>query len=342
MHIYIYLLIIFLVLIFMRYLSNKFRFGLDVDFKKPQSIHVKPIPRLLGLSFILLLIFISTSYQNILTTKIILYSILIASIAIPEDFNLKINSYYRLIIQFSCLLTILLLDKEIILLNNLSLLNEFNLNKSEALFLIIFSILAILSNINAFNFIDGCNGLVIGYTQIVLFALLFISDDFFINQIIYLLILHNFILLFLNFPKSFFFLGDFGSYFLGAFISIVIIYFSNNPDVLKNDIMINDWFYANILAYPFYEMLSSIIRRAMKGKSPFLPDNLHLHSILRVQIKHIKFSNPLTSIIILSINIFLLYLLFNFIKIDAYLYFFIFQIIFYTTLKKVLINNINE
>ena len=76
------------------------------------------------------------------------------------------------------------------------------------------------------------------------------------------------------------YLGDNGAYLLAFFVSIILIDLSTN---LKS---LSPYYIANLLWYPAYENLFSIIRKSKNKKSPLRPDNLHLHQLVYQYIKN--------------------------------------------------------
>ena len=139
-----------------------------------------------------------------------------------------------------------------------------------------FSTFCILVAINGTNFIDGLNGLVLGYyliISVIIFKLgLSIQSDVLHNQIIFLIIFLTFLFL-LNLLNQFY-IGDSGAYSLGfifSFILISIYLFNKN---------ISPFFIVLLLWYPCFENLFSIVRKHKFNKSPISPDEKHLHQLL--------------------------------------------------------------
>ena len=96
------------------------------------------------------------------------------------------------------------------------------------------------------------------------------------------------------------YLGDNGAYLLSFFIAILLI------DLASNFKALSPYYIVNLLWYPAYENLFSIIRKIKSKKSPLKPDNLHLHQLIFLFIKkNIKLKpkilNTLTGI---TINLF--------------------------------------
>ena len=139
-----------------------------------------------------------------------------------------------------------------------------------------FTVFCMLIAINGSNFIDGLNGLVLGYyliISIIIFKLgLSIQTDIFHSQIIFLIIFLAFLFL-LNLLNQFY-IGDSGAYSLGfifSFLLISIYLFNKN---------ISPFFIILLLWYPCFENLFSIIRKYKFKKSPISPDEKHLHQLL--------------------------------------------------------------
>ena len=101
-----------------------------------------------------------------------------------------------------------------------------------------------------------------------------------------------------NIPSGKIFLGDCGSFLIGAYISILTITIYNQ----NNDIP--PFYFAIIIYYIFLEIFFSVFRKIFQKKNPFYPDRKHLHMLLYkfLKIKKVKFKNHnfLTSVIINS------------------------------------------
>jgi UDP-N-acetylmuramyl pentapeptide phosphotransferase/UDP-N-acetylglucosamine-1-phosphate transferase len=131
---------------------------------------------------------------------------------------------------------------------------------------------------NAFNIIDGFNGLASMCVVIMLIGLAYVAfavDD----QLIALLALAGIgaVLGFFvwNFPAGLVFLGDGGAYFLGFYVAeLAILLLQRNPGV-------SPMFPLLLCIYPVFETLFSIYRRKwLRGTPVGLPDGAHLHSLI--------------------------------------------------------------
>ncbi len=123
--------------------------------------------------------------------------------------------------------------------------------------------------INAFNMADGANGLVPGIAAVA-FGILFHEYGRPAEGVLFFVCL---MFLIFNVVSGWFFLGDTGSYGLGA---ALVCY--GLLGVAEGDFSAG--FMASLLSYPCVDFLVSIIRRARKGQSPLRPDNGHLHNRL--------------------------------------------------------------
>jgi UDP-GlcNAc:undecaprenyl-phosphate GlcNAc-1-phosphate transferase len=128
--------------------------------------------------------------------------------------------------------------------------------------------------INAFNMADGANGLVPGIAAVVC-TIFFMEYGRPADGI--LMFICTMFLIF-NVISGWFFLGDTGSYGLGA---IILGYGLNG--VAAGDFSI--WFMVALLAYPCLDFVGSVVRRVIVGQSPFAADNGHLHNHLHQRLK---------------------------------------------------------
>lgn len=137
--------------------------------------------------------------------------------------------------------------------------------------------------VNAFNLIDGVDGLAAsqGFIIAIFFAVWFYLMG---NQTLVLLsaVLAGALLgfLFFNFNPAKIFMGDSGSMTIGVIVSLLAIWLINKDnsmmaypfDQIRTPIMA-----MALLAYPLTDTLRIFTIRALKGKSPFGADKNHIH-----------------------------------------------------------------
>ena len=203
-----------------------------------------------------------------------------------------------ILIIFIYFLDIRILDSRIEFINTILKNNFFN-------FLFVLFCLMVL--VNGTNFIDGLNGLVIGYYLIISLFLIhkgFFDYSFLSTNDVIIYFLTFFIMLVANFRRKGF-LGDSGSYLLGAFFGVLMIKFHQKFE------FISPYYIILLLWYPCFENLFSIIRKFSLNRSPIFPDNNHFHQLVfycmkkRFNLNDIYSNNISSAIILLFASLFI-------------------------------------
>ena len=250
------------------------------------------------------LIFIFLSYLNFFDLNLKFYFFLLLTFILGLASDLKIfkSAFFKLLIQiFIIFFMVIYTDLQ---LSNIGI-NFIDYLNQDIYFNYIFVTFCIIIIINGSNFIDGMNGLSLGYFIIVLLILIqkkLLITEFNLN---YVFLGSLILILSLNF-KSLLFLGDNGSYLLGIFISYVLI-------EIYNQNIISPFFIVLLLWYPSFELLFSILRKFNFNKSPMAPDTNHLHQLIYLFIlkkitKNSISSNNLTSIFINFYNLIIFFI----------------------------------
>lgn len=152
-------------------------------------------------------------------------------------------------------------------------------------FAIAFTVFAVGGVANAINIIDGYNGLVGGYSILVLGAIAWVAaqvGDMFIFTAALTMAgtLVGFVLW--NYPKGKIFLGDGGAYLLGFWLAELSVLL-----VARHD-EVSSWFPLALLVYPVFETVFSVYRRKIvRGSSPGQPDALHFHQLVYMRLARV-------------------------------------------------------
>ena len=147
----------------------------------------------------------------------------------------------------------------------------------------VFTVFVFLVIVNAMNFIDGVDGMAITETVKVILLVEFFSI---INTPIYslgvILVLSCLPLYYLNFKKeNKVFLGDAGSLLFGTLIAVYLFHVLGSEYTFKEPYQINKpLFTISLIIYPLADLLRVFIIRISNKKSPFSPDQNHIHHIL--------------------------------------------------------------
>lgn len=150
---------------------------------------------------------------------------------------------------------------------------------SSAVLSLIFTVFAVTGVVHAINIIDGYNGLC-GFFSLAAFcgigAIAAMVGDYSLAQAALLAALSLIGFLFWNYPMGRLFLGDAGAYFIGFLIAeFSILLVARNPSV-------SPWCALLIVAYPVWETVFSMLRRASAGGLAQMgrADALHLHHLV--------------------------------------------------------------
>lgn len=149
---------------------------------------------------------------------------------------------------------------------------------------LILTVLFCVGMINAFNFMDGINGLS-GGIFVINFAILcvcfYFHADYELMVLTGLACAGTMGFLRFNFNKAGIFLGDCGSISLGFLNVVCVLYLMDRTAVVDTGSFTFDSVaIVTILIIPGIDMLKVIIERILKGKSPMVADNTHLHHLI--------------------------------------------------------------
>lgn len=263
-----------------------------------QSLATRSGGSSLFLSLLLISIFFYINNNEIYDFSLLIPIAIMVVVGLYDDIH-KLD--FKLKFIFQIIVAKIIIDNGLIIDNLHGIFGVFELSRILGQVFTIFIIVAI---INSINFIDGIDGLAI--SVIALFLLSFelfssnLSDMFFLT----LIILGSVIpLYFFNFrKKNKVFLGDSGSLFLGAVVSIYVLKILSQDYSIKPYYDINKViFVISILSYPIFDIIRIFFLRLYKKKSPFLPDQQHIHHLILAKTKKHYLT---TSLVIISSLIF--------------------------------------
>lgn len=313
------------------FFAKKFNFN-DIP-KRSFSLHKEPVPFVGGVSIIFSILFSMIFFNYPIEIQNILFFGLFFCLLGFLDDKYNLLPIYRLIA--TSVLILLFLNKTGYLKN----LGEYEYigNISLGIFGFVFTFFAIHLLINAFNYIDGVDGVAITLFLNAIFILLLISP--FHHNIEKSLIIFSIILIvILCFNLSFFnlkkiFIGNNGSYFVGFLISALMILFNKQLNIHPALII---WC-CSVIVYDFLEVN---ISRILKKKNLFEADDNHIHQLLLK-----KTNSKIWVILILNLTnlllaLFTIKLIYPIGKIFS-LMMFIFCFILFCIIKKMVLNKLN-
>ena len=264
----------FLIFILIK-LANYYKIN---DVPNARSLHKQSTPNIGGLPILFLfffnIIYLYFSSFSINEIYFIICLFIISFIGLMDDF-FKLSSLTRFIFQ----LFVGLMSSFILLyFANLEINQNINIS---FIYYIFFSLFFIILLINIFNFMDGINGLVSIKSILFLITIFFfIYYNYnipleFKNIENFILIISILLLFFLpwNFPIAKIFMGDSLSYFLGYFISFLIILLS----LVDLKFM---WISFILLSLFLVDTCLTILFRLFKKINIFKPHKTHAYQIL--------------------------------------------------------------
>ena len=247
----------------------------------PQKFHAHVVSRIGGVAIFLAIVLavlvrslINSSFAGLLPL-LLLVALPTFGIGLAEDLTRKIGVKVRLLLTgISALLFGYLLDTWVMRID-VPLLDQILIFQCIAIPLTCFAISGVA---NAYNIIDGFNGLASMVGIITLAAIGWVAfkvgDP---NVVACSLVMMGAIAGFFvwNYPRGLIFLGDGGAYLIGFYIAASSVF------LVSHHQEVSPWFALLVNAYPVTETLFTIWRRSVhQGKNPGLPDAAHFHSLI--------------------------------------------------------------
>lgn len=263
-----------------------------------QNVHIEPTPRIGGLA-----IFFSVTLGMMLSENesrhqlqgIVMAGVTAFAFGLLEDFTHRVSVSSRLFATLgSGILGWFITGIAI---------TDVNLPGIDTLLqwtpvAVLFTAFAVGGLANAFNIIDGFNGLASGTAFIALAAMGTLSQqlgDVPLNHVCFTLGAAVLGFLLVNWPFGKLFLGDGGAYFVGFSIAwVAVLLLQRHPEI-------SAWCPLIICAYPVLEVLFSVLRRRQRRNHIGNPDRVHLHSLVKRRVMrqhfptmHITMRNSIT------------------------------------------------
>jgi UDP-N-acetylmuramyl pentapeptide phosphotransferase/UDP-N-acetylglucosamine-1-phosphate transferase len=256
-------------------------FSSDSDFDSPQKFHNTPTPRIGGLA-IYIAILCGAIIRLFFDSPSGLTALILVAIGFPafflgllEDFTKKVSPRIRLLAcTTSAILAIYFLGISV---------QSTNVGWLDILFSIpaisiLLTCIMLAGLTNAYNIIDGFNGLACMVGILTLSAIGYVAfrvNDYLVLFIAVLIIGSIFGFFIWNYPRGLIFLGDSGAYLIGFLVgTLSILLINRNEEV-------SPWFACLINIYPAFETIFSMWRKKfIKKMSVGVPDGVHLHMLI--------------------------------------------------------------
>lgn len=260
-------------------LINRYRL---YDVPNERKVHKTPVPTMGGIAIVggmmfALMVWFPFSYQAGQICFFFSIAVLFG-LGIMDDLK-DLSAKYKFMIQIALAVLIAVSGIRIQSFNGLFGIHELPLFSQYT-----FTILAIVGITNAFNLVDGIDGLAggVGFMSLVTLGM-FLTLNGDTNTALVAFALAGGILAFLyfNFNPARIFMGDTGSLVLGFVVAVLCIRLmqvnvANSTPVLPHAPI----FVLGIVMIPVFDTLRVFSVRIWRGKSPFSADRTHIHHLL--------------------------------------------------------------
>ena len=303
---FLLILFIFLLALFRKFeiLKENINFS---DHKKLGNLNKNPV--LVGGVFILLSILILVS-DSFIYFKIC--AILIFFIGILSDKNIISSPRLRFLFQIIVIFFLIHFEKLSIVEIHIDFI-DYLLNITFFNYFFLIFCFAVL--VNGSNFVDGLNGLLSGYFIMILTSIFYVTNYHLninndIKEIVNLFLIITIIFYIFNL-FGIVYLGDSGSYLLSISVGFILIKIHQDTN------LISPYYIANMLWYPAFENLFSLIRRFLTKNKISSADKFHLHQLIFRFLRSKTFTkkewvNTLSSFLVILLNIPSLYIATNY------------------------------
>lgn len=288
-----------------------------------------------------------TDYLGLSDIKFMVPSLILLFFAGVKDDILILSPFKKLSVQVICA-TMITLVGDLRLTSLWGILGITDISWTVG---VILTLVAIVGLINAFNLIDGANGLA---ASLGIVASAFFGSWFYVTDSIFLCIL-SFSLagalcgfLYYNMSPAKIFMGDTGSMIIGFIVSLLAIKFVE----INRSVAIDPQYYIKaapgvamaVLSIPVFDMTRVFLSRILRKRNPFSADRRHIHHILM----DIGFSHNQVTLFLVAFTFLALWtslLLKEWRSIDVALivaaqYAVVFSGAFFTLKKKALVHNV--
>ena len=271
-------------------------------FRKPskRDLHWRLIPKLTGLSFYIAFLIVAFAFVPFVDVQrlslFLAGGALISYVGIRDDI-FELNPFIKLFIQLIAVGIFVIVD-DLIIRELYGFLGIYGLPSG---FDYAFTFFIGVFMINSFNLCDGIDGLaaMMGIVMLVGYGIIFyvIGDTMFLS---FSVILMGGLFAFLRYNlthKNKVFMGDTGSLFLGYVFYLFTMYIVTSDSAILSVMLPEKYLIilAPLVLYtiPILDSGSVFFSRVWRKKSPFAPDNSHVHHLVLTYAK----SHSLSSII---------------------------------------------
>ena len=252
------------------------------DLPGARKAHTSPVPSMGGIAIIsgmiMALILWFPFAKQAQEICFFLSMIILFALGIMDDLK-DLSARYKFLVQLGLASLMAVSGLRITSLNGLFGIQELSLAAQYTL-----TVTAIVGVTNAFNLIDGIDGLAggLGFMSLVTVGIfLNMSGDPGMALIAFALAGAMLAFLYFNFNPAKIFMGDTGSLVLGFVIAVLCIRLMQANSFVAQPVIHNiPVFVLGIVFIPVFDAVRVFAVRIWRGQSPFIADNTHIHHLL--------------------------------------------------------------
>ena len=275
----------------------------DFSLLKKRASHKTPTSRFGGLGAVVAFLFCLFFWHISFSWNLFFVLTPLFLIGIFEDLHKNIPVRIRLSVFFFAAVTYIAGGGDVLSGVGIDFIDH---HAFAPLFLPALTVLCFVALINAFNFIDGVNGLSTGNLVIILIVICFISNSGAHSNFLNLIVIVMGVLVglfFVNFPTGRVFMGDAGVYVFAAMTAVFLF----DLEATNDDVSV--WPIYLLVSWPATELIQTVLRRLVSHKRSDEPDMMHMHHVImrgleisyRAKKLDRSISNPLSTIVILPL-----------------------------------------
>jgi UDP-GlcNAc:undecaprenyl-phosphate GlcNAc-1-phosphate transferase len=274
-----------------------------------RKLHSFPVPLIGGIAILISMFFtflLSTEIRLVMKDQLVLFmsSILIAIIGLIDD-KFDISAKYKLLVELIIGFSMASAGFRIT-----SFYGFLGIQELPVFIQYAFTVTVTTGVINAFNLMDGVDGLVgelalIGFVIILLSSIAYGQQPYLPLYAAFIGALSGFLKFNLN--KNKIFMGDAGSLWLGHILINTSIHLLKHTPVKADNHPLLPLIIIGYFLVPVLDSLRVYLGRMKKGNSPFKADNTHLHHLLLLtgfSHKKVSFMISTISVVILMLGVF--------------------------------------
>ncbi|KNH14430.1 UDP-phosphate N-acetylglucosaminyl 1-phosphate transferase [Vibrio lentus] len=255
-----------------------------VDKPNARKLHQGSVPLVGGISIsITILYFLYVNSGDMLYPE--LFAGCLAVLVFVGVLDDRFDISYKLRMGIQALLTLIMVHQTGFTLSHIGNALGFGIWQFPPIVGSIVTLFAVIGAINAFNMVDGIDGLLGGLTIVVFTSLgvVFFSHGLY-QPTYYCAVFVAIVVPFVLFNLGYFgkvrkvFMGDAGSMMIGFTVIWILIVGTQQE---SQEYVIRPVTALWLIAVPLIDMMAIMIRRIRKGHSPFHPDREHFHHIMQ-------------------------------------------------------------